>query len=77
MDIHLACTCICVYVHADLRYAKLIVFIFSGMVWKRTSLTNSASMTPRAGCEFKKKNYLRLILYISAMKRCDDWKTLR
>ena len=38
-----------------LRYAKLIVFIFSGMVWKRTSLTNSASMTPRTECEFKKK----------------------
>ncbi len=22
VDIHLACTCICVYVHADLRYVK-------------------------------------------------------
>ena len=54
-------------VFADLRYAKLIVFIFSGMVWKRTSLTNSASMTPRAECEFKIKNFLRLILYISGM----------
>ena len=25
VDIHLACTCICVYVHADLSYAKLLV----------------------------------------------------
>ena len=54
---------------ACLRYAKLIVFIFSGMVWKRTSLTNSASMTPRAECEFKIKNFLRLILYISAIRK--------
>ena len=57
-----------------LRYAKLIVFMFSGMAWKRTSLTNSASTTPRAACEFLKKKLPALNLAcLRYTKRVDDF----
>jgi hypothetical protein len=52
-----------------LSYAKLIVFMFSGMAWKRTSLTNSLSTTQRADCEFKKKKLPALnLVYLSDVK---------
>jgi hypothetical protein len=37
VDVHLACACICVYVHADLRYALTLLWACGIPDWPGTS----------------------------------------
>ena len=51
MDIHVACACICVYVHADLRYTKRVDDFFFLAYLRLTGLltTNEQMVSSKKG----------------------------